>query len=581
MRCAEAKPGRNVRQEQRRKLAGCWAFCLGALLLLPAPRPGIAQPLSHGPVVWYENDDLPIAPPKERAPNLRWDYVDDSVVQPLRRHSEPARLVRDIGTVFGGDHVPPAANLNSLDEVPNSSWFTNRIGIFPLDAAAAARGPGDGDGPEQGAPWTVISAKTEGVTPGFVIRDAARDAYLIKFDPPGYIGMTTGAGVISNRILHAAGYNVPDDAVVFFRREDLVLGQDVKLKLADGSRRAMTQADLDAILAGVETLPDGSLRAIASKFVDGRPVGPFNYHGRRRDDPNDRIPHQQRRELRGLRIFAAWLNHFDTKQHNTLDAFQGSEEQGHVVHYLIDFASTLGSGASGPSPRYGREYTLDLPAVLGRTLALGLHEGAWWESRRPEGLSELGYFSSADFDPFAFDPLQPNSAFADCTDRDAYWAAKIISAFTDAQLAVICEQARYRDPAATAAMARILAERRDIIARRCFDRVPPLDFFQVVDGVLLFRDLGVERDIYAPATTRYRVRLDNVDDQRRVIDEGRWIERGEAGVSLSQRPRFAEGRAGAAPFVAARWQVDRGEGWSDTVAVYISQRTGHVAALER
>ncbi|NIW47138.1 MAG: hypothetical protein GWN30_21030, partial [Gammaproteobacteria bacterium] len=59
--------------------------------------------------------------------------------------------------------------------------------------------------------------------------------------------------------------------------------------------------------------------------------------GIRDDDLNDVIPHQHRRELRGLRVVAAWLNHFDTKANNTLDVYV---EDGYVRHYLIDFGST-------------------------------------------------------------------------------------------------------------------------------------------------------------------------------------------------------------------------------------------------
>lgn len=567
MRCAEP-------------LASRVAGLLVASALVWAPSPACAAlPLRHAPVVWYADDARPIPVPGERAPNLLWDYFEDSVVLPSYRHSEPVHLLRRLGRPLGVEPAPPAAGLNSLDEVPNSSWFTQRIGLYPLDPASAARGPGTGRGPSRAGPWAVVSAKTEGVTPGFVIRDAAGERFLIKFDPPGCLGMTTSAGVIASRILHAAGYNVPDDAAVRFRREDLALGEGGTLRAADGSKRALTAADLEAILAAVEALPDGSYLAIASRFVAGKPLGPFDYLGRRKDDPNDRIPHEQRRELRGLRLFAAWLNHYDTKQHNSLDVYRGEPGAGHVVHYLIDFASTLGAGAAGPAPRYGREHTLDLPAVLGRGLALGFHESPWYRSRRPTGLPELGYLASEEFDPFTFAPLQANSAFAECTDRDAYWAAKIISAFTDAQLAAICAEAGYRDPAAAATVARILAERRDIIARRCFARVPPLDFFQVAAGELQGRDLGVERGVWAAAATRYRVRLDLVDAERSLLAAGEWRPADALRVALGERLAAAPGAAPA--FVAARWQVDRGEGFGPTTTVYISQQSGQVAALER
>jgi hypothetical protein len=59
--------------------------------------------------------------------------------------------------------------------------------------------------------------------------------------------------------------------------------------------------------------PDGTYRALASKLLPGKPVGPFQYFGTRPDDPNDIFPHENRRELRGLRVFAAWLNHDDSR----------------------------------------------------------------------------------------------------------------------------------------------------------------------------------------------------------------------------------------------------------------------------
>jgi hypothetical protein len=541
-------------------------------------------PLRDAPVAWWEDPGAPIPQPETRDPHALVDMARDGFFLPLERFANPLRRLRDLK----GDPVAPAADVNALDEALNSSWFTNRIGLFPLSPAEVALGPGPGTGPDPDGPWLVVAAKAEGVTPGFTVRDVHGDHFLVKFDPPGYPGMTSAAGAVCARLFHAAGYNVPDDNVVTFTPDQLQLAEDVRLKLPDGTRRLMTRADLDSILAPVERLEDGRLLAIASRWVEGRPIGCFDYRGRRHDDPNDRIPHEQRRVLRGLRFFAAWLNHFDTKQQNSLDTWvplASDPASGFVRHYLIDFASTLGLGASGPEPIFGRELTVDLPRIVARTAALGLHEDSWRRLEVPAAAPGLGYWTAQDFDPWAFRPLRPNSAFADCTPRDAYWAAKIISAFTEEQLRAAVDAAGYSSPEAADIVTRVLMERRDIVARVAFDAVPPLDFFSLVEGVVLWRDLGVERGIYPAATTRYRARLATVRADRRVVDQGEWQTLAGPSVALSALPGFAAGKAGpassAAAFVAVECQVDRGQGWSRSVVCYLARASGRIVALER
>ena len=92
----------------------------------------------------------------------------------------------------------------------------------------------------------------------------------------------------------------------------------------------------------------------------GKPVGPFLYVGTRSDDPNDVVPHEHRRELRALRVFAAWTNHVDSKAINSLDALVTENGKAVVRHYLIDFGSTMGS-ASIKAREYdeGFEYIVD------------------------------------------------------------------------------------------------------------------------------------------------------------------------------------------------------------------------------
>lgn len=547
---------------------------------------GLGQALSET-VLWWDIDDQNIEEPREREPNIVWDGVEDTVTRPVSRFFNPVRQVRRVGTIFGGDHVPSASDINALGEVFNSSWFTNRIGLFPMSVDEVVKGPGTGQGPDRSGKWTIVSAKTEGVTPGFNIKDARGNTYLIKFDPKGYLEMTTCAGVVCTKIFHAAGYNVPDDVTVRFRREDLVLGEGVRIKLKDGSRRPMTDADIDEILNSVDRLPSGEWFAISSKFLSGRPIGPFNYFGTRGDDPNDRIDHKHRRSLRGLEIFASWLNHFDTKQHNSLDMFVEEDGRKFVKHYLIDFASTLGSGAKGPQPRHGYEFTVDLPASMGRLFSLGAYETTWRRRSRPEGLPAVGYFDAKYYNPAGFKPLQPNTAFANRTGEDGYWAAKIITAFTDAQIDGIVESAGYTDPRSAEYIARILKARRNQIGKRFFDEIAPLEFFALESGEVRFRDLGHERGIYPRHLPLYRSRFAYCDSDRETTVWSDWIETGDCAVPLRQVPA-TQGRNlnlpqndDDLPFLAFETQVRRAEGWSESVTAYLSTRSGRTVAMER
>ena len=196
-------------------------------------------------------------------------------------------------------------------------------------------------------PWAVIGAKTEGVTPGFRIRDSRGDQYFIKFDPPKNPELSTSAEVISTKFFYAMGYNVPENYLASFTRAQVRVDSKATLVDSSGRERAFKESDLDALLKGIHQSPDGSYRALASKLLSGSPIGPFQYQGTRPDDPNDIFPHEHRRELRGLRVFAAWLNHDDSRAINTLDMLVGKDQKKFVRHYLIDFGSTLGSGSTG------------------------------------------------------------------------------------------------------------------------------------------------------------------------------------------------------------------------------------------
>src|SRR5688572_21740309 len=84
-----------------------------------------------------------------------------------RELSETYDFVSNQFTEQGDRRSIPAVNVNTLDEVPDSSWFTNRIGRRPMTAAEIARGPDTVDRIEIDE-WIVTAGKgPAGFQPGF------------------------------------------------------------------------------------------------------------------------------------------------------------------------------------------------------------------------------------------------------------------------------------------------------------------------------------------------------------------------------------------------------------------------------
>lgn len=551
-----------------------------------APRSPDKPNTAAAPVIWYADDDQPSPVPAFAEPSLIPYAVDSFVARPFSRFWHPGRFFRRLGT---GNAARPASDINTLDEVVNSTWFTNRIGLRPLSAEELALGSAldqpTAEGPDRSAPWTIVGAKTAGVTPGFRIKDARGDTWLLKFDPPNHPGMTIRAGVVSNLIFHAIGFHTPVDRIVEFDRAELVVGAGAEMKMNRDERVPMTEANLDSILAATGSIFEGRYHALASRYLDGIPLGPFDDQGTRPDDPNDRINHENRRELRAMRVFAAWVNHFDTKMHNSLDMYIGDPGQGHVRHYLIDFASTLGAYGDSPVRRFGYEFGFDVWPAMGRLLTLGAVEDRWVGLERPADLAEVGLFDVRTFAPEHWKPDLPHSAMASLTDRDGYWAAKIVTAFTDADLRVIVEQGRYQDPAAVDFLVRTLAGRRDLIGRYWFAVVPPVDHFVISGEAAQFTDLAVQRGYAAAATTTYRYRLSPVEADGQPDTWTEWRTTAEPTVPLldAAGTPLSDTQAGDAGsgLWACEIQLNRGDGWSRATTFTFNPANGRTLGVSR
>jgi hypothetical protein len=366
------------------------------------------------------------------------------------------------------------------------------------------------------------------------------------------------------------------DRLVVFGRDDLVVDEGVTMNLGRGIEIPLTEANLDSVLTATRSVfPDG-YHALASRYLDGVPLGPFDDQDRRRDDPNDLVAHQNRRQLRALKVFGGWVNHFDIKMHNSLDMYVGEPGEGHVVHYLIDFASTLGSFGDEAVKRFGHEYGVDVFPVAGRTFTLGLLEDDWISQERPPGLDEVGLFDVEHFDPAGWKPDLPHSAVADLNRADGYWAAKVVAAFDDRQLRLLVEQGRYQDPAAVDYLVATLAARRDLIAAYWFSRVPPLDYFRTVDGGVAFDDLAVEHGLARAAETRYRYRWAATGAGR---DTGTWSDWHET-TDRTFTPDTSRA-SGERPFLAIEYRVVRDGRESPTARVYLSPASGRIVGIDR
>jgi hypothetical protein len=449
-----------------------YAFTLALMAALAVP-PALAQKFRADDPVWVDEDAaVNVKEIARHKLNDQYDFLLNSFGKP----GDPTRR--------------RAMNVNTLGEVPSSSWFENRHAMMRMSLEELSRGPDTGNGPAMDAPWTVIAAKTEGITPGFRIRDGRGDVYFLKFDPPGNSEMTTAAEVISTKFFYALGYNVPENYLTFFKRDQLRVHSKARIADSAGRERTLTDADLDAILQGIHRSPDGTYRAVASKLLAGEPLGPFQYFGTRPDDPNDIFPHEHRRELRALRVFGSWLNHDDSRAINTLDMLVENDGHRYVRHYLIDFGSTLGSGSVGPQkPRAGWEYMWEPSSALKRIVTLGLWDKQWIRVNYPE-YAAVGRFEAVNFEPENWKPEYPNPAFRNATDEDGFWAARMVMAFTDGEIRAIVRTGRLSDPAAENYLAETLMARRDKIGQYWLTRTSSFDQFCIVEGELHFEHLA-------------------------------------------------------------------------------------------
>jgi hypothetical protein len=458
-------------------------------------------------------------------------YPDDPIAREPESQDASKAQPYDIGSIYEitanlfvtAGHKPSgtrAKNINTIDEVPDSSWFTNRIGANRVTVDEIARGPIRGPAPDPSR-WVLIREKTSGAHPGFTARDGKGDTFFLEFDPPWAPEGATGAVEVATKIFWALGYNQVESYLTTFDMKRVEIDPKATLRRPSGARTRFTHDDINAILERVARNADGTYRVVAGRLIPGKILGGYLYEGTRPDDPNDVVPHEHRRELRALRVFGAWTNLTDLKAKNTLDALVTKNGRSIVTHYLQDVGSTFGMCNDHYEWDLSWEYFYQGDTTRKRLFSFGFALSPWQTVDYVEYPS-VGKFEGDRFDPRKWRPQSPTTAYLEMRDDDAFWAARRVAAFTDEMIRAAVHTGEYSDPAAEKYLADVLIKRRDKITSTYLPAVNPIVAPRLdASGRLTFENAAVAAGVASgPATYRASwFRFDNATGEAQALSE--------------------------------------------------------------
>jgi len=397
------------------------------------------------PPALYVLDDAPIPVPAHRdlLETVRWS--DIYLRRPLVRALDPARALR-------------AGDVNSADEVPTSSWFE------PLDAEALSDAWW-GEGPPE-PPLALIGGKPDIQSSAVRIKDARGVVYELETDPRQAPDTATAAGPITARLMRAIGYRVAPAHRIAFERSQ-VDGGDPHNKLFS--------KDIDRRIF------------LATQWPLGLDIGVTVPRGRRSDDPNDRIRHENRRTLRALLPVGSWLDIGGVGVGSTRDAYVGRPGEGYVQHFYTRSSASLGSRRALSGQPYESAAGVVAGSPLLNLFTLGLYSKGINQSRAPDARLLIASPAASDFvisTPYEpFDELRPD---------DVYWATKRIASISDQTLIraiqgsglPLAEQQRIN----TTLRARVLQ-----LVEVSLKLVTPVEYEGFSEGRLIVRDFAAFR----------------------------------------------------------------------------------------
>jgi len=413
-----------------------------------------------------------------------------------------------------------AGNINTIDEVPDSSWFTNRVGSKPITIEELVKGPVEGAPPDP-SHWVLTREKTTGAHPGFTARDAKGDTWFLEFDPPYFAEGATGAVEVATKIFWGLGYHQVESFLTTFDPKKASIDPEASLRRPSGKRTPFRQDDVNAILERVHRNKDGTYRVIAGRLIGGRILGNFTFDGSRTDDPNDIVRHERRRELRALRVFGAWTNLTDLKSANTLDSLVTVNGRSTVKHYLQDVGSTFGMCNELYEWDLSYENFVQGDTTLRRLASFGFALSPWQTVDYVEYPS-VGKFEGDVFDPRKWRPQTTTVGYLEMRDDDAFWAARRVVAFSDEMIRAAVHTGQFSNPDAEKLLADVLIKRKKKIAEAYLPAINPIVEPRLDgNGRLTFTNAAVDAGV-AKAPASYRAAwssFDNTTNESKPIAE--------------------------------------------------------------
>ena len=182
------------------------AVALGLVLGIGSA-PALAQPPKFYPDDPLLREPDPVATIDAQARQLSelLETVNSTFTPPGELHPEggviPARGVNTLGEVMDGAVVRQPAWRPS--HVARGAHSRARATTIPRSSPSRCRSS---------------SSSPPGSGPGLLVADA-RNSYLLRFDPPGFEELATGAEMVASRFFHALGYHVGENYIVRLTRE--------------------------------------------------------------------------------------------------------------------------------------------------------------------------------------------------------------------------------------------------------------------------------------------------------------------------------------------------------------------------